>query len=120
MERMEKPVFGRVARAVAMLIFMILLIQLLACGAYSTPSMGINTGTTSTVSGAVSSVALTSVNNGMGGLTTATAVTLSVAMGVNSLVLCGDQRSSFTMNSMVQVSTTPGTYCSTLVSVMPA
>jgi hypothetical protein len=82
--------------------------------------MGSTTGTNTTVSGTVSSVALTSVNDGTGGLATGTAVTLTVVMGVNSLVLCGDQRSNFTMSSMVRVTTTPGTYCSTLVSVMPA
>jgi hypothetical protein len=74
---------------------------------------------TTVVNGTVSSVNLTSVSNGAGGSINATAVTLTVPMGMNSLVLCGDQRSSFMMNSSLQVSYTSGLYCSNLVSVKP-
>ncbi len=91
--------------------------QLVACG-YSAPPSNAPSGT-QVVNGTVSSVGLTSVNNGSGGLTSATAVVLTVPLGTNSLVLCGDQRSQFTMNSSVQVSYTNGTYCSNLVSVAP-
>ena len=94
------------------------LLQLLGCG-YK--SMGNNaTGPNQTVTGTVATVVLTSVNNGSGGLSTATAVTLNVALGSSSLTLCGDQRTSFTMNTAVTVSYTNGTYCSNLVSVKPA
>lgn len=93
-------------------------IQLGGCG-YK--SMGNNaTGPNQSVSGTVAAVALTSVNNGSGGLTNATAVTLNVALGTSSLVLCGDQRNSFAMNATVTVSYMNGTYCSNLVSVKPA
>ena len=106
---------GFVRRSVELL-FVLSLIQLVACG-YSAP-MNSSSGST-TVNGTVSSVGLTSVNNGAGGLTSATAVSLTAPLGMNSLLLCGDQRSSFTMNASVQVSYTSGTYCSTLVSVNP-
>ena len=93
-------------------------IQLLGCG-YK--SMGNNaTGPAQTVTGTVAAVTLTSVNNGAGGLSTATAVTLNVALGTSTLTLCGDDRTSFTMNSTVTVSYTNATYCSNLVSVKPA
>ncbi len=105
-------------RRVVEMLLALSLTQLLACGSYSAGSMGVSTGTT-VVSGTVSSVNLTSVTNGMGGFLSATAVTLNVPMGVNSLVLCGDQRSSFTMNTSVKVSFTSGTYCSNLMSVAP-
>ena len=106
---------GFVRRSVELL-FVLSLIQLVACG-YSAP-MNSSSGST-TVNGTVSSVGLTSVNNGAGGLATATAVALTAPLGMNSLLLCGDQRSSFTMNASVQVSYTSGMYCSTLVSVNP-
>jgi hypothetical protein len=93
-------------------------IQLVGCG-YK--SMGNNpSGPTQNVSGTVAAVALTSVNNGSSGLTTATAVTLNVALGTSSLVLCGDQRTSFTSNAAITVSYMNGTYCANLVSVKPA
>lgn len=107
-----------VFRRIVELLFAISLTQLLACGSYGAGNMSGSVGTT-VVSGTVSSVTLTSVANGVGGMMTATAVTLTVPMGMNSLVLCGDQRSSFTMNSSVQVSYTAGTYCSNLMSVKP-
>jgi len=94
------------------------LFQLLGCGYKS--SMNNTSGTTQSVSGTVSSVLLTSVANGVGGTTTATAVSLNVALGTSSLVLCGDQRTSFNMNATVTVSYMNGTYCSNLVSVKPA
>jgi hypothetical protein len=93
-------------------------IQLLGCGYKS--SMNNTSGSTQSVSGTVSSVALTSVTNGAGGLTTATAVSLNVALGTSSLVLCGDQRASFSMSATVTVSYMNGTYCANLVSVKPA
>jgi len=93
------------------------LTQLLAC-AYSAPSMT-NPQGTNIVNGTVSLVTLTSVLSTSGGMQDATAVNLTVPLGTTSLVLCGDQRSSFAVNSAVQVSYTNGTYCSTLVSVQP-
>jgi len=92
-------------------------IQLVACG-YSAPPSNAPSGT-QVANGTVSSVGLTSVNNGSGGLQSATAVVLAVPLGNTSLLLCGDQRARFTMNSSVQVSYTNGTYCSDLVSVQP-
>ncbi len=105
-------------RRFAELLFALSLMQLLACGGYGAGNMSTSSGTAS-VNGTVSAVGLTSVNNGAGGLTPATAVTLTVPLGMNSLVLCGDQRSSFTVNALVKVSYTNGTYCSNLVSVTP-
>jgi hypothetical protein len=98
-------------------LLLILLLQLLGCN-YSAPK---NTGPagTQTVNGTVAAVLLTSVTNGAGGTNPATSVTLTVPLGTNSLVLCGDQRSSFTLNSSVQVAYTNGTYCQNLVSVTP-
>jgi hypothetical protein len=110
--RFRKIFFRRVVE----LLFALSLTPLLACGGYGAGNMASSAGTT-VVNGTVSSVSLTSVNNGNGGLQTATAVALTVPLGSNSLVLCGDQRSSFTMNSSVQISYTSGVYCSTLVSV---
>jgi hypothetical protein len=103
-------------RRVVGLLFVLSLTQLLACGGYGGGNMGTPTGTT-VVNGTVSAVSLTSVSNGSGGVQPATAVTLTVPLGMSSLVLCGDQRSSFTTNSSVRVSYTSGLYCSTLVSV---
>jgi hypothetical protein len=108
---------NRVVRRLVELLFVFSLLQLVACG-YSAPSTSGASGTT-TVNGTVNSVALTSVNNGTGGLTNATAVVLTAPLGMNSLLLCGDQRSSFPANTAVQVSYTSGTYCSNLVSVNP-
>jgi hypothetical protein len=105
-------------RRVFELLFLLSVSQLLACGGYNSNTTGGTSGTT-VVNGTVSSVTLTSVLNGTGGTQTATAVTLTVPLGTNSLVLCGDQRTRFTMNSAVQVSYTGGTYCSSLVSVTP-
>ena len=90
---------------------------LISCG-YSAPSVS-NPSGTQVVNGTVSAVALTQVNNGAGGLTSATAVTLTVPLGTTSLVLCGDQSAKFSMNASVQVSYTNGAYCSTLISVNP-
>jgi hypothetical protein len=92
-------------------------ISLAACS-YSAPNAPAATGT-QTVNGTVSTVALTSVLSGSGGTQTATAVSLAVPLGSNSLVLCGDQRASFTLNASVQVSYNDGIYCSNLVSVTP-
>ncbi len=100
------------------LVLALCVLQLFGCG-YK--SMGNNaTGPSQMVTGTVAAVALTSVNNGVGGLTPATAVTLNVALGTSTLTLCGDDRTSFTMNSTVTVSYTNSTYCSNLVSVKPA
>lgn len=99
------------------LIVVLAIVQLVACG-YSAPPSNAPSGT-QVANGTVSSVGLTSVNNGSGGLQSATAVVLTVPLGNTSLLLCGDQRAQFTMNSSVQVSYTNGTYCSDLVSVQP-
>ncbi len=99
------------------LIIVLAVVQLAACG-YSAPASNAPAGT-QVVNGTVSSVGLTSVNNGSGGLQSATAVVLTVPLGNTSLLLCGDQRSQFTTNASVQVSYTNGTYCSDLVSVKP-
>ena len=99
------------------LIVVLAVVQLVACG-YSAPPSNAPAGT-QVANGTVASVGLTSVNNGSGGLQSATAVALNVPLGSTSLVLCGDQRSQFTMNASVQVSYTNGTYCSNLVSVAP-
>ena len=99
------------------IIAVLAIVQLAACG-YSAPPSNAPSGT-QVANGTVSSVGLTSVNNGGGGLQSATAVVLAVPLGNTSLLLCGDQRAQFTMNSSVQVSYTNGTYCSNLVSVAP-
>jgi hypothetical protein len=99
------------------LIVILAVVQLVACG-YSAPPSNAPSGT-QVANGTVSSVGLTSVNNGSGGLQSATAVVLAVPLGNTSVLLCGDQRAQFTMNSSVQVSYTNGTYCSDLVSVQP-
>jgi hypothetical protein len=112
--RSAKAIAGRAA---GVLFSLCLIVQLVGCG-YSAPSMS-NPSGTQLVNGTVSSVGLTSVNNGSGGLATATAVTLTVPLGTTSLVFCGDDRSSFTTNVAVQVSYTAGTYCSNLISVNP-
>jgi hypothetical protein len=99
------------------LIVVLAVVQLVACG-YSAPPSNAPAGT-QVANGTVASVGLTSVNNGSGGLQSATAVVLTVPLGNTSVLLCGDQRAQFTMNSSVQVSYTNGTYCSELVSVQP-
>jgi len=91
--------------------------QLAACS-YSAPNTPTASGDT-TVNGTVNSVSLTTVLNSSGGTQPATSVVLTVPLGTNSLVLCGDQRTSFTLNASVNVSYTNGVYCSTLVSVTP-
>ncbi len=104
-------------RVVGFVVLIGVLQLLVGCG-YSAPSVS-NPSGTQVVNGTVSAVALTQVNNGTGGLTAATAVTLTVPLGTTSLVLCGDQSSKFATNASVQVSYTNGPYCSSLVSVTP-
>ena len=111
---LTKTTFVRVAFT---LLFAALLVSSTGCS-YSAPANNAPSGT-QVATGTVNSVNLTSVLNGSGGMQNATAVVLAVPLGTDSLVFCGDQRASFTLNASIQVSYTNGVYCSNLVTVAP-
>jgi hypothetical protein len=103
-------------RLIAEILFAVLVSQLLACsGVYV---VGVSNPSNVTVaSGTVSFVSFSVISGPNGTMVNVTAVTLLAPLGSNSLMLCGDQRSSFAMNSNVQVSYTTGQDCSNLLKV---
>ena len=108
--------FVSLRRCRSMILLGLLFSQLLACGSFHVAGAILSSNVTTT-SGTVSVVRLTVVSNANGTFVNVTAVTLLVPMGSDSLMLCGDHASSFTMNSNVQVSFTQGQDCSNLVMV---
>jgi hypothetical protein len=107
---------GFLLRRTAEILFGLLLSQLLACGSFRVAG-AIQQSNATVTTGTVSVVRLTVISNSNGTFVNVTAVTLLVPMGSSSLMLCGDQRSNFVMNSNVQVSFTAGANCSNLVRV---
>jgi hypothetical protein len=108
-----------ILRRSAGLLFLLCLVQLLGCGSTTFVSGAIHPANVVVTTGTVSFVALSVVSGSNGTFVNVTGVTLLVPMGSNSLTFCGDQRSNFTMNTLVQVSFTSGQGCSTLVGVTP-
>ncbi len=99
-------------------LLLMLMSGLVGCG-YSAGNTSTGPSGTQSVTGTVNSVGLTQVNNGSGGLQTATAVVLMEPLGTTNLVFCGDDRSSFTVNASIQVTYNNGVYCATLMTVTP-
>lgn len=92
--------------------------QLVGCSGVYVAGIS-NPSNVTVTTGSVSAVRLTVISNSSGTFVNITAVTLLMPLGTSSLMLCGDQRSSFPMNSTVQVSYTPGQDCSNLVKAGP-
>lgn len=113
-----------VLRRCAELLFLLFLSQLLACDSSFRVAGAIQPSNVTVTTGTVSVVRLTVISNSNGTFFNVTAVTLLVPMGSNSLMFCGDQRSNFPMNTVVQVSFTAsqGSFsqgCTNLVNVTP-
>jgi hypothetical protein len=107
-------------RSLAQLSLVSFLVLMVGCGSSFRVSGTLNVPTTSVVSGTVSFVQFTAIFNNSGTLVNVTIVTLATPAVSNTLTLCGNQASQFTMNTAVQVSFTPGSpSCSNLVSVAP-
>ena len=71
---------------------------------------------TSTVSGTVSLVRITTVVNG-GGNVTVTFVTFLQLGDATTIGFCGDHRSQFPLNQFVRTNFTPGQPCSSIVVI---
>jgi hypothetical protein len=76
-----------------------------------------NPGNHMQVSGTVSTVQLTFVNNSHGTSVTFTAVTFNNAGTVTTINFCGDQRSVFPIDRSAQAGFTTGVFCSTLITI---
>ncbi|PYX32043.1 MAG: hypothetical protein DMG80_08955 [Acidobacteria bacterium] len=75
-------------------------------------------GNNQTANGFVNFVQLTFVTDGNNVSTQVTIVTLQDNFGASDFSFCGDQRSQFPPDRFAQATFTPGTTCSTLVSVV--
>ena len=75
---------------------------------------------TTSVSGTVSIVNLSVASDGNGASITVTVVTLLQTGTAQTLTFCGSQVSQFPMDTFVTARFTPGTTCSTIVSVSAA
>ncbi len=106
-------------RRSAEIVVLLLACQFLGCGSSFLVAGAIHPSNVVVSTGTVSFVALSVVSGSNGTFVNVTGVTLLVPMGSSSLMFCGDQRPSFPMNSMVQVSFTEGQNCSSLVNVVP-
>jgi hypothetical protein len=101
----------------AAVLFLLSFSQLIGCGSTTFVGGAIHPSNVIVTTGTVSFVALSVVSGSNGTFVNVTGVTLLEPLGTSSLTFCGDQRPSFTMNTMVQVSFTSGQNCSTLVGV---
>jgi hypothetical protein len=113
--RLRSVLFRRSAEIVVL----VLLCPFVGCGSSFLVAGAIHPSNVIVSTGTVSFVALSVVSGSNGTFVNVTGVTLLVPMGSSSLTFCGDQRSNFPMNSVVQVSFTDGQNCSSLVNVSP-
>lgn len=99
---------------------------LAGCGGTVTVQGAINSGvpatkggttTTTSASGTVSIVHLSSTSDSQGSSTQVTVVTLVQQGGAQTITFCGSQVSQFPMNTFVSASFVAGNSCNTLVSV---
>jgi hypothetical protein len=104
-------------RRSAVLLLLLSLPQLIGCGSSTFVGGAFHPSNVIVTNGTVSFVALSVVSGGNGTFVNVTGVTLLQPLGTSSFTFCGDQRPSFTMNMVVQVSFTSGQNCSTLVGV---
>lgn len=87
-----------------------------ACGGYYFFGFVSNPGGTQTVTGIVSVVTFSFVQDPTGMSTNVTAVTFLNSGSSNTITFCGDQRSKFHINNSEKVTFTTGALCSSLVS----
>jgi hypothetical protein len=91
-----------------------LLLSLCGCGSQLFVRGALNT---TTVSGTVSVVQFSSVENG-GTSLTVTLVTFLRGGTSSRVTFCGDQRGQFPMNRFVNATFTPGALCGTVVQIV--
>ena len=87
-----------------------------ACGGYYFFGFVSNPGGTQTVTGIVSVVTFSFVQDATGMNANVTAVTFVNSGSSNTITFCGDQRSKFHINNSDKVTFTTGVLCSSLVS----
>ena len=73
---------------------------------------------TSTVSGIVSLVQVSSVVTGDGSTVVVTFVTFFQAAGSTTIGFCGDQQTQFPMDKSIRANFTPGQTCATVVQIV--
>lgn len=95
---------------------LVILLILAGCGGTTRVAFISNPGSAS-VNGTVSIVRLSIVGGDNGTSVTVTAVTLIGGGTASDFLFCGDHRDQFPISQVVTASYTPGTTCSTLVSV---
>ena len=106
-------------RRMAQLFLVSLILFVVGCDSTFRVSGALNPVNMSVVSGTVSFVQFTALLSSSGTMVNVTIVTLATPTVSNTLTLCGNQTSQFTMNTAVQVSfSMESSACSNLVSVV--
>jgi hypothetical protein len=103
-----------VRRLLHVLLVFVLSVSFGGCGSKFFVSGALNS---STISGTVSIVQLTTVVNG-GSLLTVTLVTFLQQGTSSTMNFCGDQRTQFPVDQFVQVNFTPGTRCASVIQIV--
>jgi hypothetical protein len=99
-------------------LLLLLLLALIGCGGTVTFSGDTLPNNAVTVSGFVSIVQLTAVNDGNGTLINVTVVTLALQGTAQTLTFCGTQSNLFPINQNVRATFVPGANCSNIVAVV--
>jgi hypothetical protein len=105
---------GVVKRLLSVLVVSALFLSLCGCGSQFFVRGALST---TTVSGTVSVVQFSSIENG-GTSLTVTLVTFLQGGTSNGVTFCGDQRGQFPMNRFVNATFTPGPLCGTVVQIV--
>jgi hypothetical protein len=101
-------------RLLCVLVVAALAFSLSSCGSTFVVRGALNT---SSISGTVSIVQLTTGANA-GGFVTITVVTFLQQGTSSTMNFCGDQRSQFPVNQFVQANFTPGTPCASVIQIV--